>query len=29
MIFRDNYDKTRSELDPWPVMVACLFGLDS
>jgi hypothetical protein len=31
MIFRDNDEKTRRELelDPWPVIVACLFELDS
>ena len=29
MTIRDNDDKTRSKLDPWPVIVACLFELDS
>ena len=29
MTFLDNDDKARSELDPWPVIVGCLFELDS
>ena len=27
MTIRDNDDKTKSELDPWPVIVACLVEL--
>lgn len=29
MSFPDDGDKPRTELDPWPVILACLFGLDS
>ena len=29
MTIRDNDDKTKSELDPWPVIVACLVEFDS